>query len=247
MKILLTNDDGIHSPGLEALVDALKNHEIWIAAPDKERSASSHSITIKDPVRFHQTGERSFACGGTPADCVLFSLRGALPIRPDLIISGINLGANLGIDLLYSGTAAAARQGALMGVPSIAASQCSYSPPFFFSRGAEFLAANLEVLISLWHPDHFININIPNRETGTLEPRITIPGRSSYQDVLTTMKGPYGDSFHFLSGKREEEKGEGFDTQAVEAGFVSISPVFLFPMNHREEEAYRRAAFRSLS
>lgn len=136
MKILLTNDDGIKSLGLRALQDVLGGeHEVWTVAPDRERSGSSHCISIKNPVRFHQVEERQFACGGTPADCVLFSCLGALPERPDLVISGINLGPNIGTDIIYSGTAAAARQAALMDIPAVAISQATFTAPFYFERG----------------------------------------------------------------------------------------------------------------
>jgi 5'-nucleotidase len=249
MRILLTNDDGIYSPGLRALWEALGDeHEIWTVAPDRERSANSHCITIKDPVRFHEVGERRFACGGTPADCVLFSCLGAIPAKPDLVLSGINLGPNLGTDIIYSGTAAAARQAALMKIPAMALSQASFKPPFFFDRGAAWLKANIDALMQLWHPDHFININVPNSLDGVLEARITHPSRRFYEDHLTHFESPGGDKFYFLNGNMiEQDQEDGSDAEAVEAGFVSVSPVYLHPINHSEQAAYQREVFRKLS
>ncbi|TFG60697.1 MAG: 5'/3'-nucleotidase SurE, partial [Spirochaetales bacterium] len=106
MKILLTNDDGIQSPGLGALEDRLSSdHEIWVLAPDNERSGSSHAITLKGAVRMRNLSPRHISCNGTPADCVLYGLLGVLPERPDIVLSGINIGHNLGTDIVYSGTA----------------------------------------------------------------------------------------------------------------------------------------------
>jgi len=247
VKILITNDDGINSDGLNALVSALSDHEVWVVAPDRERSASSQSITIKDPVRIHKLGERIYTCSGTPADCVVFSLNTIIETMPDMILSGINHGTNLGIDLLYSGTAAAARQGALAGIPSIALSQCSNTPPFYFDRGAAFLAQNLVKLKELWHKDHFININIPNISEGVLEAKITTPSQTRYIDRISSFTAPNEDLLCLLNGERGAGDEDGHDFGAVDAGFVSISPVYLFPVNHREEEAYRKAEFKKLS
>ena len=150
------------------------------------------------------------------------------------------------MDLLFSGTAAAARQGALAGIPSIAVSQCSFSPPYYFSRGGGFISKNLELFIELWHPDHFINVNIPNKEKGTLEARITVPSQTKYIDRITSFTAPNGDYLCLLRGERGDGNENGFDYGAVDSGFVSISPVFLFPVNHKEEEAYKKAEFNKL-
>jgi len=130
MNILITNDDGIESEGLKTLARVLsRDHRIMIVAPDGERSGKSHSISLGEPVRMRRMGENALACGGTPADCVLFSILGAVPEKPDIVVSGINRGPNLGTDIIYSGTAAAARQAALMGYAAVAVSVTSFSPP----------------------------------------------------------------------------------------------------------------------
>ena len=131
MRILLTNDDGIESPGLRELARALGgDHEVWVVAPESNRSGSSHSITLGNPARFRRVGEREFASAGTPADCVLYAILGVVPAPIDIVLSGINLGPNLGTDIVYSGTAAAARQGAFMRKPSVAVSLSSYKAPY---------------------------------------------------------------------------------------------------------------------
>jgi 5'-nucleotidase len=123
MRLLLTNDDGIHSDGIQALIRGLEGaHEVWVVAPSVEASGGSHSITLHDVLKIRRLSDRRFSCRGTPADCVMVALLGLVPADIDLVISGINHGPNLGTDILYSGTAAGARQGALMGVPSVALS-----------------------------------------------------------------------------------------------------------------------------
>lgn len=235
MRILLTNDDGYTSPGLKALEAALQGHELWIVAPERERSGQSHAITIKEPVRFHRVGEQHYFCSGTPADCVMFSLLGVLPERPDLIISGINLGANLGTDIIFSGTAAAARQGALMGVPSVAVSLNSHTPPFHFDPLARFVADNCDNFIDKGGPHHFININAPN-ETGYRKGfRITWPGRRRYQDSFVDFKAPNGDTYCFLTGRVQDQLDEGSDVKAVSDGYLSVSPVQVQPQEASQE------------
>jgi 5'-nucleotidase len=246
MKILLSNDDGIAGSGLETLRQVLEqDHEVWVAAPEVERSGTSHSITLKDPVRFRQVEERIYACSGTPADCVLFSLLGALPVSFDMVISGINNGPNLGTDILFSGTAAAARQAALFGVPGVAVSVAPMRPPFPFHSAARFISLNIELFKQLWSRDHFINVNVPVLpDTEKWEVAFTHPSRRIYDDSIVSMKGPRGENFFFLTADvihAEEEPGS--DWEAVSRGNISISPVYLHPMNHQENERYRSADF----
>jgi 5'-nucleotidase len=247
MRILLSNDDGINSAGLETLrMELMKEHEVWVAAPEVERSGTSHSITLRDPVRFREVEERIFACSGTPADCVLFSLLGALPGKFDLVISGINRGPNLGTDIIFSGTAAAARQGALSGVPSLAVSVAPMRPPFPFKPAAEFISLNIDLFLSLWARDHFININVPDPSASApFAVVFTHPSRRIYDDSITGMEGPRGEKFFFLAGdKVHAEEEPGSDWNAVSQGCISVSPVFLHPMNHQENALYRAASFR---
>lgn len=243
MKILLTNDDGFLSPGIECLKKELSGHELWTMAPDGDRSGKSHSITLKQPVKVEKIAEKSFACTGSPADCVLYSLLGAVPVKPDLVISGINLGPNLGTDIVYSGTAAAARQAALSGIPAIALSSVCMDPKQDFTPYIKFMNENLDKLLSLWAPDFFININFPEKVSGGVQ--ITQPSRRIYHDKTDSFVSPRGDVYYFLSGTLSEAEIEGdSDWKAVNEGHISISPIFLHPINHSEEEIFRKMEFK---
>lgn len=244
MRILLTNDDGFRSPGLHSLKKILeKDHEIWIIAPDGERSGNSHRITLRGPVKQEQVEDRVYSCSGTPADCVIIGANGAMPAKPDMIISGINIGPNIGTDVIYSGTAAAARQGTMMGIPSVALSLDSFTPPFHFDRLSRFVARNLDLFMDLWKPDHFVNLNAPNQETyqGVA---ITHPSRRLYRDRIDEYKAPDGRSYFFVHGFRVETvQEEGSDWDAVSQGKVSISPVVVQPCALEDDNRYRDARF----
>ncbi len=260
MKILLTNDDSIASEGIRALESALnKEHEVWVVAPESEKSGGSHSITLRDSIRVRCAGERRFSCRGTPADCVMVSLLGLVPHKIDMVVSGINHGPNLGTDILFSGTAAGARQGALMGVPSVAASLGVYAPPFDFTCAAQFIARNLETFRDLWTDDHFLNINFPpaappSAADGVSAERvlpygadavITFPSRRIYRDHLSTHRSPNGDIFCFVNGAVPDAHfEEGSDCSVLSQGHISISPIHAHPRNWVSiEERYRSARF----
>jgi len=187
--------------------------------------------------------ERVFSCSGTPADCVIIGANGALPGKPELVISGINIGPNIGTDVVYSGTAAAARQGALMGIPSVALSLDSFKEPFHFDALSRFAADNLETFVRLWRPDHFININAPNLAVyrGV---EITRPSRRLYHDRIDEYRAPDGRSYFFIHGFRVETvKESGSDWDAVSRGMVSISPVVLQPVPRKDDAHYREERF----
>lgn len=246
MTILLTNDDGIESPGIQILKKILgERHDTWLFAPDGERSGTSHSITLRDAVRVVRRGEQEFSCSGTPADCVMFSLLGALPVIPDIIISGINIGPNLGTDVIYSGTAAAAREAALNGKPGIAVSLAAKKQPLHLDYAADFLLGNLELLITLWSPEHFININVPNIQNGNSPIEITHPSRRIYHDRAVHFDAPDGSSYYFLEGlNTHADYEENTDWHAISKNRISVSPVFLHPINHHEDMAYHAASFK---
>jgi 5'/3'-nucleotidase len=248
MTILLTNDDGIDSPGLAVLQEKLKvRHNVWIMAPDGDRSGKSQSITLKDAIRTATVSDRSFSCSGTPADCVAIAMLGAIPEKIDLVISGINLGPNLGTDIIYSGTAAAARQASLNNCPSIAVSLAKHRPPFDFEQSATFIADNVEILTDLWNNDHFVNINFPEQLRKNYTVEITHPSRRMYEDKLIKFISPNKDTYYFLSGTgvaSSDLKGE--DSSAILEGNISISPIYLHPVNHREDKLYKSAEFRRI-
>jgi 5'-nucleotidase len=165
MRILLTNDDGYESLGLDTLRNSLlaAGHEVWVCAPSGQRSATSHSMTLRGDVFVTKYAERSYHCSGSPADCILYGLKGeAVPISPDVVISGINHGYNLSTDILYSGTVGAASEAALMGIPAIAISaMCDQEKVYPFSQAAMFLVEHLDRFLPLCNSDTLVNINVP--------------------------------------------------------------------------------------
>lgn len=232
MKILLTNDDGYMAEGILALEESLsKGHEVWILAPDGERSGMSHAMSLRHPLKVRKIAERRYTCSGTPADCVILSAHGVMPFSPDIVVSGINRGPNLGTDLVYSGTAAAARQAAMVGLPGIAVSLASYAAPFRYKALAELLASRLDEFIELWSPDVFINLNAPDATDGTVyEIEETVPSRRRYRDTLKFFEGPDGYSYCFFGeGTIETDPETGTDEDAVRRGLASMTRVAVYP------------------
>jgi 5'-nucleotidase len=234
MKILLTNDDGITCEGIIKLALGLKTrtpHEIFVLAPDSNRSGVSHSLSLFNPVKITQHSENSWSCSGTPADCSIVAALGGLPFKPDLIISGINAGANLGTDIIYSGTAAAARQAVLNDIPAIALSLDSHKEPFHWDMAVSYVIDHLDEFINMCTNDVFINVNIPNTAKGPAGMKCTFPCRRRYRDKLVTFHAPYGHIYDFIEGGNIEiEAEDGSDFDAVSNNFVSVSPIFVHPV-----------------
>lgn len=245
MRLLLTNDDGIDSPGLRAIVEALsEKHEIWVVAPDSERSAMSHYISVKNPVIVREVAPQRYETSGSPADCVIVGMLGILPEEPDAVISGINIGPNLGTDIIYSGTVAAARQGAIMGKPGFALSLDSFTAPMHFGPLCEFVAENLELFVELWDEDHFLNINAPNQPEGPRSVEVTRPCHRLYHDRLEEFVSPHGESYFFLRGAPvDTELAPGTDWYAISRGSISLSPISIHPTIREEKETYKAAQF----
>ena len=163
-RILITNDDGYYSDGIAALYKELsRKHDVYMVAPDREQSASSHSLTLKRPLRIYRIDRRRFAIDGTPTDCVMLAIHLIFKKRrPDMIVSGINHGSNMGDDVTYSGTVAAAIEGAILGIPSIAISMANYEPDTPMTRGAKFAARFVDRFDKFGlSPSVFLNINLP--------------------------------------------------------------------------------------
>ncbi len=229
MYVLVTNDDGIQSPGLLALRQALDRvAECVVVAPERNWSAASAARTLFDPLRIDPVamadGREGFVCSGTPADCVALALLGFLPRRPDVVVSGINIGPNLGNDVSYSGTVAAAREGTMMGVPAIAVSLDGRRDSDF-RPAAAFAARLAEVAVAQrLTPQVVLNVNVPSGSIqGAL---VTHLGRRVYRDELIVRHDPRGRPYYWLGGDAPEgDLTEGTDTAAVANGYISVTPV----------------------
>ncbi|MDR0450946.1 MAG: 5'/3'-nucleotidase SurE [Treponema sp.] len=240
MNILLTNDDGIGSEGILLLARALRNtgdHRVFVIAPDRDRSGVSHCISfLREPLRLKEREPDTWTCSGNPADCVIAGMLGALPLKPELILSGINRGANLGTDLVYSGTAAAARQGGLFSVPSIALSlvESSGGGEYFWDMAVSFTVGKLKEFTALWEPDTFLNVNIPNSPGGPAGSGFAFPCRRQYEDGLSFMKAPNGELYGFArAGKPADQPEPGSDLDTVSRNLVSLSLVLIHPVVSR--------------
>jgi 5'-nucleotidase len=238
MKILLTNDDGIQCEGIIKLAEGLETltqHEICVFAPDSNRSGVSHSLSLFNPVKISHRGENRWTCSGTPADCSIVAVLGGLPFKPDLIVSGINAGANLGTDIIYSGTAAAARQAALNDIQAIAFSLEASETPFCWDMAVDYIVHHFDEFTALCAEDVFINVNIPNKMEGPDGMMMTFPSRRRYRDKLVTFKAPYDHLYGFIEGGNiETEPEEGSDSDAISKNMVSVSPVFVHPVVRRD-------------
>jgi len=237
MRILVTNDDGIDAEGLSVLVDYLSSNsfggeerDIIVIAPETERSGVSHAMTLKHPTKVRKLREGFYSCSGTPADCVIVAGLGILPWKPDLVISGINRGPNLGTDIIYSGTCGAARQAALAGVPAIAVSCAQYKAPLDYRCCAAFVSRHLTALAALWKPDSFLNINGPSADDADRPARWTVPGINHYYDQLKCFDGLDGYTYCFLAEGRSERQPDPLsDHQAILDGQLALSLIYIHP------------------
>jgi 5'-nucleotidase len=182
------------------------------------------------PMKITEESGDTWSCTGLPVDCVIAGAMGALPCKPDIIIAGINRGANMGNDIIYSGTAAAARQGALMGIPSIAVS-LNGRDNFNWEMAVKYTADHLDEFLKMWKEDIFINVNIPNSSGPSGMAVDTWPVRKDYQDSLSIIKGPEGSDWCFLNpGKDIAEDDKGSDWDAVSRNLVSVSSIYIHPV-----------------
>lgn len=232
MRILVSNDDGVFAPGLSALVTALQAvGEVVVVAPDRERSAISHAITMHKPLRAQPVniaGCTGWAVSGTPADCVMLGLRELLDEPPDLVVSGINRGANLGEDVWYSGTVGAAMEGAMAGVPAMAVSVVA-RVEVDFRAAAQFAAQLATGVVNRLEPDLMLNINVPNLAPEAITGvELCRQGRRHYQTAFERRSDPRGGTYYWLgSGCPQDELTPGTDVAAVEAGRIAVTPVSL--------------------
>ena len=233
--IVVTNDDGILSPGLQQLSETLLNlGQVVVVAPDRERSAAGHSMTLHQPVRADLLAEDRFAVDGTPTDCVNLAIHGLLSRKPDLVVSGINRGSNLADDITYSGTVAAAMEAMLMQVPALAVSldvQTGVVPDYHFACHYAYLVAR-QILEHGLPADTFLNLNIPQGKPKGL--KITRQGKRIYDNKVERKLDPRGRSYYWLGGNLLGfNRQQDCDCGAVADGYVSLSPLHLDLTNYQ--------------
>lgn len=250
-RILVTNDDGIDSPGIKVLESIAKklSDDVWIVAPELEQSGKSHSITLKDPLRVRRISNRSFAVSGTPVDSVIMALNQIVGGKvPDLILAGVNRGANMAEDITYSGTVAAAMEGTFLGVPSVALSQVFKRPDSIPWNTAKKHAPPLisKLLKIGWRKDVTININFPpvqsNKVVGV---EITTQGRRGYEkSVIIDRHDPRGELYYWLGFRRQIGRlGGSTDLSAVLNGAISVTPIKM-NFTHQQTRKQLQAVFK---
>ncbi len=240
MFILITNDDGYDSEGLLVLKQHLeKVAEVAVLAPTHNWSASGHSRTLRQPLRVFEArlrdGSACYTSDGTPSDCVALVALGYLKRKPDMVVSGINRGANLGDDITYSGTVAAAMEGAIYGIPSIAVS-AEGRGKWHFDTAAEFIVGLVKQVERNGLPSHtLLNVNTPDRPSSEVSGvEITRMGRRFYHDELDERIDPFGQKYYWTAGEPHElEPDDGTDVGAIANGKISVTPLHLDMTNHR--------------
>ena len=237
MRILLSNDDGYFAPGLAALAKAMQAFgEVVVVAPEQNRSGASNSLTLDRPLSLRQANNGFYFVNGTPTDCVHLAVTGMLSEMPDIIVSGVNLGANMGDDTIYSGTVAAATEGYLLGIPSIAVSLCSFEGKHF-ATAAE-VAADL---VRRFVEHHFnqpglLNVNVPDIPLGELRgTEVTRLGRRHKAEPVVKTISPRNETLYWIGAAgTAADAGPGTDFNAVEQGRVSITPLQI-DLTHKEQ------------
>ncbi len=254
MDILLTNDDGIYAEGIQVMRKVLEEKRqgdnIWVVAPDRERSASGHAITIHRPlhvdeVRFEGSRSRAWAVNGTPADCTKIAVEALMSKPPDLVISGINRGPNLGTDVFYSGTVSAAIEGALIGIPSLAVSVAAFEH-VSYELSAEFINLLIEQLAEEKLPQNtLLNINVPALEESEIAGvAVTRLGIRKWRDVFDRRIDPRGKVYYWLAGEATDTHNEpDSDVVAIKNNMISITPIHLDLTHHGLREKLAQLKF----
>ena len=236
MNILVTNDDGAQAPALCVLARELEAlGRVTTVVPDRDQSATSHSLTLHRPLRIQRRTDGVVSIDGTPTDCVLIAFHGLLDERPDLVVSGINHGPNMGEDVFYSGTVAAAIEGSMQGVPAIAASLATHEPADFVAP-ARFIRRLVEALVKRgMDGKQVLNVNLPHRPWGEVKGiRLTRLGTRVYSDTLIEKTDPRGRAYYWIGGQDPVwESHEGTDFHAVEHGHISVTPLSLDLTDYR--------------
>ncbi|MEE8382461.1 MAG: 5'/3'-nucleotidase SurE [Thermodesulfobacteriota bacterium] len=228
MIILVTNDDGIFSEGIKTLAESLGNlGEVWIVAPDRERNAISHALTLHRPLRVVNISLQQYAVNGTPADCINIGVNQLLREKPDLIVSGINKGANLADDVNYSGTVAAAVEGALMGIPSFAISLATVKD-FKFKPAADYALRLARFITKNGLPARtLLNVNVPDTQGKEISLyKITTQGRNTHSNTIEEKVDPRGVKYYWIGRKDEGfQEDDNSDLKAIRQNLISITPI----------------------
>jgi len=247
MKILVTNDDGIHARGITILAEELRKlGTVTVVAPDRERSAVGHALTLHHPLRAMEMSPSVFAVDGTPTDCVNLGLHNLIGFKPDIVVSGINRGANLGDDVTYSGTVSAAMEATLMGIPAFAVSLATGVLEGNYLPAAEFAARLARKIFESGLPaDTFLNVNVPDIPgSELLAPVITRQGKRRYEGLIIDKIDPRGRKYYWIgNGEQNFMDIEGTDYHAVSRGYISITPLHLDLTNYDSMETLKRWEF----
>lgn len=245
-RILVTNDDGVGAPGIKALARALAPlGEVYVVAPDREQSASSHALTLQQPLRLNPIEERVWSVTGTPTDSVLVAVHCVMSAEPpDLVVSGINAGPNMGDDVTYSGTVAGAFEGTLLGIPSMAISLGTLEAPFHYETAAVWAARLARQLLARpMPPKTLLNVNVPSVPPDEIKGlRLTRLGHRVYRETISEKTDPRGKPYFWVGGYAEWAPEENTDIQALRAGYVSVTPLNLDMTDYKlliEMEAWK--------
>jgi 5'-nucleotidase len=238
LKILITNDDGIQARGLEILADVCSRvGQTFVVAPDREQSGASHSLTLHRPLRPVMRSDGAFQVDGTPTDCVLLALGELLPDRPDFVFSGVNHGPNMGEDVLYSGTVAAAMEGLSLGIPGVAISLAGIDLEVLETHvdWLEKLVSRI-VAVEKFPPDMLLNVNIPPVRGDQIRGiRATTLGKRVYSDSLVETEDPWGRTVFWIGGGQVAWSGRGredSDFRAIREGYISVTPLHVDLTNY---------------
>ena len=237
--ILVTNDDGVHSTGLISLFNAMKElGDAYVIAPDRERSAVSHSLTMHRPLKVEELSEHVYSVNGTPTDCVAIGINKILPERPVLVVSGINKGANLGDDITYSGTVSAAIESTIMGIPAFAMSLVMRKQPMtplHFDTPSKIATEIARYILEKSLPyDTLLNVNVPDVHIKSIKGiKFTRQGKRIYDNSIQETFDPHGEKHYWIGGGEPYwEHGEDTDIQAIHDGYLSITPIHLDLTNY---------------
>lgn len=237
MDILISNDDGVLAQGLGLLAEACGTlGKVTVVAPDREQSGTSHSLTLHRPLRATRRADGAFQVDGTPTDCVLLALGALMPDKPDFVISGVNHGPNMGEDVLYSGTVAAAMEGLAAGIPSVAVSYGSFDLEHLDSYRDRLQRLLAEVLaVSDFPKETLLNVNLPAMPADTVKGvKVTHLGSRVFHEEIARMKDPWGRDIYWIGGGHVTwSGGADSDFQAVRDGYISVTPLHVDMTNYR--------------